>query len=191
MKKILIISLCVLFALSALLAGCGGNADDNGSADASDAVSDTESKEVEMGDTYEYHGTSVLLPKGFSVSETTAHSLATPEDYPVHPDNVVITFEKRSKVADIEESSMLSLYKETDKDVFATLEKFDEFTKAEKDGHDTLLLRYTITYSDIEMTVTQYAVDVADGIVSYTFTSVTGEYADAFRASLSSIKVTE
>ncbi len=190
MKKILIISLCVLFALSALLAGCG-EANDESKADASDAVSDNESKEVEMGDTYEYHGTSVLLPKGFSVSEASEHSLATPEDYPAHADNVVIAFEKRSKVADIEEGSMLSLYKETDKDVFATLEKFDEFTKAEKDGHDTLVLRYTITYSDIKMTVTQYAVDVADGIVSYTFTSVTGDYDDAFRASLSSIKVTE
>ncbi len=181
--------LCLIMSLSVILCAC---ADDNDGDESKtgDASSAEESKaDIEPGETYEYNGSSIVLPKGFTVNENSL--LATPEDYPVHADNIVLSFEKRSKVADIKEDELLALIKESDDSIFKTLEKFDEFKNTTIDGHDALIVKYSFVYSEIEMHATQCAVEVSGGIVSYTFTSVTGEYDAAFEQSLGSIKVTE
>ena len=190
MKKVLLVLLCIVFSASVLLAGCGesDNGGESGISNVSEK-SEESSKIVEPGETYEFGGTSIVLPKGFTVNEKASPILATPEDYPVHADNIAMTNEKHSKIADIEEEALLALIRETDDDIAESVTKFDEFAKSNVDGHDVLTVRYSFTYSGLNMKAIQYSVDTANGIVTYTFTSVTGEYDADFEMSLGSVKV--
>ena len=188
MKKALLILLCFAVSFSVLLTACGesNDGDESKGTEVSEKVEES-SEPIEPGETYEYNGTSIVLPKGFTVSESSSSILACPEDYPVHADNIVMTTEKHSKIADIEEEALLELIRSTDDEIDVT--KFDEFAKSTVDGHDVLTVRYSFTYSGIDMKVIQHSVDTASGIVTYTFTSVTGDYDAAFEMSLGSVKV--
>ncbi len=159
--------------------------------ESSDETEEESRAPFEPGITYEYHGTTIVLPKDFSVEVNDDDIVSVkPAEYPVHTDNIVLTFAKGGKVSQYSEKLYLASIKTASPEMFGNLEKFDEYTATTVDGHKALIIRYSVNYSGINMKFTQCIVEVSSGVTAFTFTTL-GYYEDAFEASLESIKVKE
>ena len=113
---------------------------------------------------------------------------ALPEDYPVHTDNITMVFEANGKISEFSEELYLNALKVAGEGLFDSLEEFDEYKQTKIDGHNALVIRYSITYYGIEMRFIQCMIELPSGGVSYTFTMV-GDYADELERSFESIAV--
>lgn len=160
------------------------------SKDESKTESKTESKVAKdlsnMTNPYVVGAVVMELPEGFSMSDEEAFGaqIAIPDDYPEHTDN--ITF------YDIDEEEDMKLYsKESIKEQYSkALDGFtdvDVYEQYDVDGIPVIRTSYTVVVDDVSMTQTQVIVFYEGGTCAITYTSVSGDFDEAFEESIASI----
>lgn len=154
------------------------------SEESSEASSEEESENEDEDGAFEYGGISIVLPEGFTVDDSTdTLAIAYPETYPEETDNINFTKTNES----------INLYSEaninkTMKTLFEDYSGCKNYKQFKIDGCDAVTYDHTITVSGAEVSQRQVAV-FADNTVIITFTSITGNYDDAYQKAIDSIKV--
>lgn len=193
MKKLLV--LFMILSMVLCFAGCGSVADIDNNASNLDVASVEEVQNSDVSDdgtkttdedAYVYGGLSIVLPEGFTVDETTSTIMAYAPDYPARTDNISFTHAGADDISNYTQDVFEQMYASLFGDGFGESKKFE---KTKIDGVDAVVYSYTMSVNGVDMEQTQVIVFMADKTTTITFTSVSGDYDDAFSTSINSIKI--
>ena len=134
------------------------------------------------GERYSYNGVSILIPDGFNITDGST-VLITPPDYPVHSDNVSMSY-SADKISDYTEESLKTLLSA----MFGDIKNF-ELEKGQIQGVDAASMSFDVSFNGVEMSMVQIAVFLKEKTVNITFTIVSGDYNDALIAMMDSIEI--
>lgn len=161
------------------------NTDASESGNKTDSVSEIlPSEETTSKNTYTYEHISLVLPENFTVN--TDSSVPTAQDT-VNSTDDNITFSKGG--ADSIDSYTQQVIEDLYKQLFTAFEKSLSFEKTKISGHDAIIYSYSLTVNGIHMIQTQYMIFGRTYSNIVTFTSVTGNYDNAFKECASTITV--
>ena len=137
----------------------------------------------DTAETFTFGGLSMILPTGFSVIESGGLTLAVYEDYPTHSDNISFT-EGEESIDDYTEDNLKAMYE-------SLLESLENYRYVRTDGADysTIITDIDYVYSNIPMHARNCSYFFSGKIVSITFTSVTGEFDEAFAETQQTIQL--
>ena len=215
MKKI--IALCLLTAMLAM-AACGktnktpDSTSDSGSmteaatdgqtspestsesVGATEAVTDEETLPESTQDTgngseepglYTYDHLTLRLPEGFTVGDYSGVLIAVPADYPARTDNISFSKGNADSIDNYTQEILDAYYVQ----VFAGFERSTAFEKMKIDGVDVLKYSYEITAFGVLQRQTQYLFFGSTYSDIITFSSVSGDFDEAFLQVVQSVKI--
>ncbi len=124
---------------------------------------------------FTFGGLSMVLPDGFIVTESTkGMPMALCSDYPTHTDNIAFT-ESEGLIDYYTEEMLKSSYESA----FGSVENF---VCMRTDGTDygSVITDMDVVYSDVPMHIRACSYFFSGKVVTITFTSVTGDFDEAF-----------
>ena len=129
----------------------------------------------------------ITLPDGFQTTVQGDVPMAVPADYPNRTDNIAFSADVAGSIDDYSKESFEQLYNA----LVPGFEGIAVFEKTKIGANDMLLAGYTLTVEGISMEQLQLIIfgDTFTDVV--TFTSVSGEFDDAFESCMKSIQVTD
>ena len=132
---------------------------------------------------FSYHGVSVHLPEGFYIQEG-SYTQAFPPDYPQHSDNITFVYGPAEDINVYTEEYLQQLL-QTVYDSY----QVSNFSKMTIDGVPAIGYTGQVVYQGVEIYQINVQLFFKDKSVSISYSVVSQDYADAFLASLKSIKV--
>ena len=161
--------------------------EDESKAESKDEEENSESSKAESEDgAFVYEGVSIVLPENFTVQDSSASIvIAYPDTYPQETDNVNFTKTNESVAVYSKEN-----INKTMKTLFDGYKGCENYKQYKIDGYDAVSYNHTINVSDVDVEQTQLVV-FADSTVIITFTSISGNYDDAFQKAIDSVKVVD
>ncbi len=195
MKKIL--SLVAIISILCCFTACNNNSENISSSDnAVESVSENNSAAQNnlslTGDTCEFSNVVMDIPGGFvSQNDSETFTNYVTENYPEERD--CISFSKSSEtIADYSEDNlnklMQQLNERAERNIYSD-EGCIDYKQYTIDGHNAVAYRSEITADDTFSMQTQVVVFFDDGAVIISFSSLSGEYDEAFEKSVESIRV--
>ena len=135
------------------------------------------------GNRYTYRGVSITLPDGFWVQEGSM-PIAVPREYPQKTDNIVFAFSGKENIDDYNEQSIYSLA-----ETIPGYQELEGFEKGELDGTPAVMFSIKASMNGIDFEEVWIMLFCPDQTVTLTFSSVTGDYDQAFVDAARSITV--
>lgn len=135
---------------------------------------------------YTYDHISLKLPDGFQAADYSGMIIAVHEDYPTVSDNIVFSKDTSTDSVDNYTQQLLD---EVFSNTVAGFEKSTAFEKMKIDGVDVLKYSFEITTSGVHQTQTQYWILGSAYMDVISFTSVSGNFDEAFEQSFQSLKI--
>ena len=145
---------------------------------------ETTTAETEENDgKYVFEGVSIVLPEGFTVVSS-GMTLAVYSDYPEHSDNISFVSVASDEFSNYTKEALESTYTA----LFGSIENFTYEAKNE-DGYDLVTVTFDVTYNGVPMHEKSCSYFFSGKSVTISFTSVSGEFDEAFEQSLQSIQI--
>lgn len=145
---------------------------------------ETTTAETEENDgKYVFEGVSIVLPEGFTVVSS-GMTLAVYSDYPEHSDNISFVSVASDEFSNYTKETLESTYTA----LFGSIENFTYEAKNE-DGYDLVTVTFDVTYNGVPMHEKSCSYFFSGKSVTISFTSVSGEFDEAFEQSLQSIQI--
>lgn len=145
---------------------------------------ETTTAETEENDgKYVFEGVSIVLPEGFTVVSS-GMTLAVYSDYPEHSDNISFVSVASDEFSNYTKETLESTYTT----LFGSIENFTYEAKNE-DGYDLVTVTFDVTYNGVPMHEKSCSYFFSGKSVTISFTSVSGEFDEAFEQSLQSIQI--
>lgn len=132
---------------------------------------------------YVFEGVSIVLPEGFSVVSS-GMTLAVYSDYPEHSDNISFVSAASDEFSNYTKETLESTYTT----LFGSIENFTYEAKNE-DGYDLVTVAFDVTYNGVPMHEKSCTYFFSGKSVTISFTSVSGEFDDAFDQAQKSIQI--
>ena len=145
---------------------------------------ETTTAETEENDgKYVFEGVSIVLPEGFTVVSS-GMTLAVYSDYPEHSDNISFVSVASDEFSNYTKETLESTYTA----LFGSIENFTYEAKNE-DGYNLVTVTFDVTYNGVPMHEKSCSYFFSGKSVTISFTSVSGEFDEAFEQSLQSIQI--
>lgn len=145
---------------------------------------ETTTAETEENDgKYVFEGVSIVLPEGFTVVSS-GMTLAVYSDYPEHSDNISFASVASDEFSNYTKETLESTYTA----LFGSIENFAYEAKNE-DGYNLVTVTFDVTYNGVPMHEKSCSYFFSGKSVTISFTSVSGEFDEAFEQSLQSIQI--
>ncbi len=157
------------------------------SADPAESSASEESTTSPLGGSYTFDHITLTLPNGFLAEESGSVTLVHHITYPDIADNITLSKAGADKAENYTKDLFDRIYAQT----FQNFEGVQSFEQMKFGELDEIVMSYHITQNGVPMTQTQYLIFCPDSLDIVTFTSVSGEYDEAFAACVESMEYTE
>lgn len=157
---------------------------DEETVDSDEITTEAETEEDQPAENkYTFAGISMILPEGFAPAEIEGANLVVYEDYPAHADNISFISGKDDGLVDAD-----SIKNMLEQSLGTELENF-EYETFEKDGYKLVTAKFNVEFNGVAMHQ-KLCLFLFDGkAVNVTFTSVSGEFDEAFEQALQSVQI--
>lgn len=136
-------------------------------------------------DYYTYDHISIKLPEDFKIIESSGTPVAVHSDYPARTDNITFNKSGADSIDNYTQDTFDTYYE----NLFKAFEGSNGFEKTTIDGYDTILYSYNMSINGVDQSGVQVMI-FGDTFTDFiTFTSVSGDFDDAFADAADSITI--